>query len=84
MTKIISEDSLRRSLARMSAEQSQDWLRPQLLASVQAALGTPWILDIDTTIKDAVRPAKRSRGGVLRLRALPFAQDDKYIVNKYK
>jgi hypothetical protein len=51
MTKIISEDSLRRSLARMSAEQSQNWLRPQLLASVQAALGTPWILDIDTTIK---------------------------------
>jgi hypothetical protein len=51
MAKIISEDSLRRSLARMSAEQSQDWLRPQLLASVQAALGTPWILDIDTTIK---------------------------------
>ena len=35
----------------MSAEQSQDWLRPQLLASVQAALNTPWILDIDTTIK---------------------------------
>ena len=51
MSKIVSEDSLRRSLARMSAEQSQDWLRPQLLASVQAALNTPWILDIDTTIK---------------------------------
>jgi hypothetical protein len=51
MSKIVSEDSLRRSLARMSAEQSQDWLRPQLLASVEAALNTPWILDIDTTIK---------------------------------
>ena len=51
MQKIISEDALRRSLVRMSAEQSKTWLVPQLLGSVQAALGTPWILDIDTTIK---------------------------------
>jgi hypothetical protein len=51
MEKIISEDALRRSLARMSAEQSKAWLLPQLLTSVQAALSTPWILDIDTTIK---------------------------------
>lgn len=51
MQKIISEDALRRALARMSAEQSQAWLAPQLIGSVQAALSTPWILDIDTTIK---------------------------------
>jgi len=50
MDKIISEDALRRSLSRMSEEQSQAWLVPQLLSSVQAALSTPWILDIDTTI----------------------------------
>jgi hypothetical protein len=30
MSKIVSEDALRRALARMSADQSQDWLRPQL------------------------------------------------------
>ena len=51
MDKIISEDALRRSLARMSEQQSQAWLAPQLMGSVQAALSTPWILDIDTTIK---------------------------------
>ena len=51
MNKIISEDALRRALARLSAEQSRDWLVPQLMGSVQAALNTPWILDIDTTIK---------------------------------
>jgi hypothetical protein len=51
MQKIISEDALRRSLSRMNAEQSQAWLTPQLMGSVQAALSTPWILDIDTTIK---------------------------------
>jgi len=51
MNKIISEDALRRALARLSAEQSRDWLVPQLMGSVQAALNTPWILDIDITIK---------------------------------
>ena len=51
MNKIVSEDSLRRALARMGAEESPKWLRPQLLASVGAALETPWILDIDTTVK---------------------------------
>jgi hypothetical protein len=34
MNKIISEDALRRSLSRMSAEQSQSWLAPQLMGSV--------------------------------------------------
>ena len=51
VNKIISEDALRRALAHMSAEQSCGWLMPQLLGSVQAALNTPGILDIDTTIK---------------------------------
>jgi hypothetical protein len=51
MSKMVSEDTLRRALARMTADQSRDWLRPQLLSSVQAALNTPWILDIDTTVK---------------------------------
>jgi len=51
MSKIVSEDALRRALARMSADQSREWLRPHLLTSVQPALDTPWILDIDTTIK---------------------------------
>jgi hypothetical protein len=51
MDKIVSEDALRRALARMSADQSRDWLGPQLLSSVRAALDTPWILDIDTTVK---------------------------------
>ena len=34
-------DALRRSLARMSDEQSKAWLVPQLLGSVQAAWNTP-------------------------------------------
>ncbi len=69
MTKIISDDSLRRALARLAptvvgrydevelaARQAQldrglAWMDEQLLASVQAALSTPWILDVDPTVK---------------------------------
>ena len=51
MNKIISEDALRRALARMSETQSSTWLCHHLLASTQPALNRPWILDIDTTIK---------------------------------
>jgi len=67
MSKIVSEDSLRRSLARMSAEQSQDWLRPQLLARVQAALNPPWILDIDTTMMSGGADWKINKHFSLRL-----------------
>ncbi len=51
MEKIVSEDTLRRALARIGQEQSSNWLQPQLLASVGPALSQPWILDIDTTVK---------------------------------
>ena len=51
MRKIISEDAMRRGLARMDAPASEAWLKPHLMRSVSAALNTPWILDIDTTIK---------------------------------
>ena len=59
MKKIISEDALRRALSRMNAEQSQAWPAPQLMGSVQAALATPWILDIETVIK----PSFEKRSG---------------------
>lgn len=51
MDKIISEDALRRAITCLSDTGGQSWLRSHLMGSVQAALATPWILDIDTTIK---------------------------------
>ena len=51
MNKIISEDAMRRGLARIEPTASETWLTSHLLRSVSAALNTPWILDIDTTIK---------------------------------
>ena len=51
MRKIISEDAMRRGLARIEAATGEVWLKSHLMRSVSAALNTPWILDIDTTIK---------------------------------
>ena len=51
MNKIISEDSMRRGLGRIDPASGEVWLKTHLLRSVSVALNTPWILDIDTTIK---------------------------------
>ena len=51
MNKIISEDAMRRGLARIDAPASEVWLKSHLMRSLSTALNTPWILDIDTTIK---------------------------------
>ncbi len=51
MQKIISEDAMRRGLARIESEAGKTWCKKHLMRSVSAALNTPWILDIDTTIK---------------------------------
>ena len=51
MKKIISEDAMRRGLGRIESAVGETWLKAHLLRSVSTALNTPWILDIDTTIK---------------------------------
>ncbi len=48
---IVSEDCVRRALARIGAEQGQDWLRRHLDQACHAFLDNQWILDIDVTIK---------------------------------
>jgi hypothetical protein len=51
MKKIVSEDAMRRGLGRIESVAGETWLKSHLLRSVSTALNTPWILDIDTTIK---------------------------------
>jgi hypothetical protein len=51
MKKIISEDALRHALSRIAEEAGVNWLDRRLLASVEALLDAPWILDTDTTVK---------------------------------
>jgi hypothetical protein len=51
MTKVVSEDSVRRALLSLKEEESETWLKQHLKASYEPLLEEPWALDVDTTVK---------------------------------
>jgi hypothetical protein len=51
MNKIISIHAMRRGLGRIESSASEVWLKAHIMRSLSTALNTPWILEIDTTIK---------------------------------
>ena len=51
MNKFTSEDSARRALKRIPEDSGTKWLQGSLSHSVEPLLETPWILDVDTTVK---------------------------------
>ena len=51
MKKTVSEDSLRRSFAKIEEAPGVSWLQHHLHTSYGPLLSEPWILDVDTTIK---------------------------------
>ena len=51
MTKLVSDDSLSRALGGMDEDRADAWIASQLDHVCAPLLATPWILDIDTTIK---------------------------------
>ena len=51
MTKVASEDSVRRALSALEEAESEEWLRRHLKASYEPLLEEPWAMDIDTTVK---------------------------------
>ena len=51
MNKIVSDDSLSRALGAMDEVRAEAWLSSQFDHVLAPLLSTPWILDIDTTIK---------------------------------
>jgi len=51
MTKVVSEDAVRRGLKGIGREAGGVWMRRHLLHCVQPLLSEPWILDVDTTVK---------------------------------
>jgi hypothetical protein len=51
MTKVASEDSVRRALSALKEEQCKPWLMKHLKASYEPLLEEPWALDVDTTVK---------------------------------
>ncbi len=51
MTKVASEDSVRRGLSAMKEEESEAWLKKHLQFTYKPLLEEPWALDVDTTVK---------------------------------
>jgi len=51
MTKVASEDSVRRGLSGLQEEESEQWLKQHLKASYEPLLEEAWALDVDTTVK---------------------------------
>ena len=51
MSKVVFEDSVRRSFACLEKETGRPWLQTQLHQVYAPVLGEPWILDMDATIK---------------------------------
>ena len=51
MTKVVSEDSVRRGMKAMDEAASEQWLKEHLKASYEPLLQEPWVLDVDTTVK---------------------------------
>jgi hypothetical protein len=51
MKKIVSEDSVRRALKKISKEEGRDWLINELKNCYDEIINIPWILDVDTTVK---------------------------------
>jgi hypothetical protein len=51
MSKVISDDSAIRALKRMEEAKAISWLQTHLQSSYAPLLTTPWILDVDVTVK---------------------------------
>ena len=71
MNKVVSDDSARRALKKIDEDNGAQWMQEHLYSCYSPLLATPWILDVDVTVKplyghqeDAVRgynPAKPGR-----------------------
>lgn len=51
MTKVLSEDAVRRGVAKIDPEAGAAWLQENLDYVTRPLLREPWILDVDTTVK---------------------------------
>jgi len=51
MGTVVSEDSVRRNLAKIDEDAGVTWLQDHLGFCVGPILGEPWILDADVTVK---------------------------------
>ena len=63
---VMSEDPVRRALAKINEAAGVDWLQRHLDYTFRPLLGEPWILDVDTTVKPLYG---RQEGAVTRLQS---------------
>ena len=63
MSKIVSEDAVRRAFKAIEEKEGATWLRRHLAFCAEPLLAEPWILDVDTT-QAALWPSGRSGLGL--------------------
>jgi hypothetical protein len=63
MTKVASEDSVRRGMKAMDEAASGQWMKVHLKATYEPLLQEPWILDVDTTVKPLYGHLQEAVGG---------------------
>lgn len=51
VTQLVSEDAARRALQKLDEPAGKEWLDRHLSLTTQPLLSTPWILDLDATVK---------------------------------
>jgi len=51
MTRVASEDSVRRGMKSMDEAAGGEWMKEHLKATYQPLLQEPWVLDVDSTVK---------------------------------
>ena len=51
MSKVASEDSIRRGMKAMDEAAGKEWMTKHIKDSYQPLLQEPWVLDVDTTVK---------------------------------
>ena len=63
MTAVMSEDSVRRGLIGLNEAESAEWLKGSLKASYEPLLEEPWVLDVDTTVKQLYGRQEEAKTG---------------------
>jgi hypothetical protein len=79
MSKVVSDDTLRRALSELDETLAIAWLNEHLKYATTPLLTTPWILDTDVTVKPIYGKQEkalswvttRRNRGVLRMRTTP-------------
>lgn len=51
MSRVVSEDAVRRGFGKIEAAAGEAWLHRHLQETVEPLLSEPWIMDCDTTVK---------------------------------